>query len=264
MNLSKYTTVFKNSWQFNLEYRLDTLVRFLIALISLISVFYLWNDIFADKAEMLGYSKDQIVTYYIIVGYLFASIYAGLPTAQEIQDGSLSIYITKPISFILYSYWQSLAKKVFRLIIGLPIILFIFFIYSDNLYLVTDPKAYLILIITIFFAINILFLFDILIGFIEFWMMHSASIVMITDSIVAFFAGTLIPIVFLPNYIQQIANYLPFKYTGFFLIDAFLGRLGTEEIIFGIGIQIAWTLALMLIVKIVWIQGLKKYEAVGA
>ncbi|MFH1315591.1 MAG: ABC-2 family transporter protein [Candidatus Uhrbacteria bacterium] len=264
MRLNKYFSAFKISWQETLEYRANTIFRLLMVLVGLVGIYFLWSSIFEDKAVINGYTKEQIVTYYVIVGYLFGSIYASIPVAKDIQDGSLSIYLTKPISYLSYIYWQSLARRVLRLLLGLPIVLLIFYLFQDNLYIVTDPKAYLILILTSLFAINILFLFDLLLSFLEFKIFFSDSITMITNTIAGFFAGTLIPIVFLPPFIQQIGNFLPFQYTGYFLIDAFLGRVTLQELFIGIGLQLIWTLVLLLLVKLAWKAGLKHYEAVGA
>lgn len=261
--LAKYFYTFKISWQQQIEFRLNTFIRLLIAFISLVSVFYLWSNIYGERAALLGYSKPQMVTYYVLVGYLFSAIYASLPIREEIQDGSLSSYITKPISYLSYHYCQTLARRLFRLCLSLPILIGIFFLFRDQLYLITAPKAYLLLLFTSFQAINIVILIDMILNSLEFWMFGSNSLSLVTDTVVSFFAGTLIPIFFLPKYIQQISTFLPFKYVGFFLIDSFLGRLSAIQVATGIVVQTLWTIILLLIVKLIWNAGLKKFEAVG-
>lgn len=263
MRFDKYLSVFKNSWQATFEYRVSTLVRFFIGAIMIISVFYLWSDVFSDRVSLMGYEKEEIVTYYIIVGYLFSSIFASVPIAAEIRTGQLSNYITKPISYFLYQYSQTFAKRMLRLILGLPVVIGLFVVFRESVFIVTTPSSYLFLLVTALFAINILFFIDIIIGMIEFWVMFSDSITMITDLMIFFLSGVIIPIVFLPGYIQVIANYLPFKYTGTFLIDSFLGRVETQEIFIGIGVQFLWIFVLYFIAKLIWGRGLKKYEAVG-
>ncbi|MBU2530119.1 MAG: ABC-2 family transporter protein, partial [Elusimicrobia bacterium] len=162
MRLSKYLYIFKNGWQYQLEYRLNTIIRFLIAFISLISIFYLWSSVYGEKVSLMGYSKESIITYFILIGYLTASIYTYPSIDSEIRDGTLSIYLTKPIKYMFMHYWKELSKAVFRLITALPILLLIFFIFKDSIYFVKDPVQYLILILTIFGAFNILFLINIL------------------------------------------------------------------------------------------------------
>ena len=212
----------------------------------------------------MGYTKKQILTYYLVVSYLFACIYVYLPVASEIQTGFMSIFLTKPINYLWQHYWRTLARTFFRQLIGLPVVILLFYLLRDHIFIVIDPWAYLTLVLTILGAINILFLIDVLLSLVEFWVFNAESLKFGTDTIAKFLAGSMIPIIFLPGLIQTIANFLPFKYTGVFLIDAFLGKISTLGILQGIAVQVLWTVILVCIVKIVWRQGLKKYEAVGA
>jgi ABC-2 type transport system permease protein len=264
MKIDKYLRAFSLSWQYQLEYRLNNLVHILVAAVSLISIFYLWNDVFSGRAVVAGYSRQQIVTYYVIVGYLFASIFRVIPVANEIQTGFISIYLTKPISYIFYTYWQSLAARLFRLVAGLPVLVLVLIVLHRHLFLVTDPLAYLWLLLAAFGAINILFLCDLIVGMMEFWFQYSDSLTTITDSIIRFFAGTLLPVALLPIAVQQVGYWLPFRYTGTFIIDAFMGRLSAGQIALGIGVQLIWTGLLALAAAAVWQRGLKRYEASGA
>jgi len=264
MKLAKYAALFKNGWQYNLEYRLNNLIQVLISCVALISIFYLWNDVFRDRAAIAGYSREQIVTYYVIVGYLFASIFRGIQVAQQIRTGFVSIYLTKPISYLWYTYSLSLADRLFRLVTGLPVLLGILIILRRHLYPVTDPWAYLWLFLAAFGAINILFLCDLIVGMMEFWFRDSDSLTTTTDSIIRFFAGTLIPVTLLPPAVQLVGRWLPFRYTGTFLIDTFMGRLPAAQIAYGLAVQTVWTALLFLAAAAIWRRGLKRYEAFGA
>ena len=264
MKIKKYFAYFKITWQYNLAYRMDLLVIFLASLISLISIYYLWNNIFQNQSEIFGYTKKHLVTYYILVGYLIAALNGFVPVAKEIRSGKLSNYLTQPINYLLHHYWQVLSTAIFTLIIGLPIVILIFFIFQEHLILITGIKSYLLLIFVSLGAINISFLFYLLISFLEFWILYSdEGFVYMTDIVISFFAGALIPLSFLPSYIQSVGNFLPFKYTTYFIIDTFLGRLSNIEIFIGFIMQLLWILILFLLVSTVWSIGLKKYQAVG-
>jgi len=258
-----YWTVFKNSFVGQLEYRSETVVRILTGLVSFISVFYLWNDVFAAKAVMAGYTKPQIITYYLLVAYIFASIFTSLDISAEIRDGQLSGYLLRPISYLWYNYWFSLARRAFRFVIGLPILIGLLWLLRDHVYWVGDIKAYLVLALAMYGAVNILFLSDAFRNILEFWVVNSDAWDMIFDHLVGFFSGTMIPLVFLPGWIQTLADYLPFKYTGTFLVDAFMGRLSWTEIGVGFMLQTLWTVAMALVLSLVWQRGLKRYEAYG-
>lgn len=259
----KYLVVFKNSWQTTFEYRVNTWVNLGIASITLISTFYLWNTIYIDQTELVGYTKQELITYYILIGYLLASIYVSLPIAGEIRNGELSKYLTKPIGYFLYHYWQTISQRFLRLLLGLPVLIGIGLFFSDHLFIVTNPVSYIFLFLTTLGAIHILFFLDVLVGLLEFWILYSDSLNFMIELIGFFFAGTLIPLAFLPSSVQTIAHFLPFPYIGSFLVESFMQHLSFSKIFHGIGIQLFWIILLFFLTKMVWKQGMKKFEALG-
>ncbi|MDF1497036.1 MAG: ABC-2 family transporter protein [Patescibacteria group bacterium] len=264
MLLAKYFIAFKNVLQSEIEFRANTLIRFFISLITLVSIFYLWNDVFSARAEIAGYTKEQIITYYILITFILASVITFSPVADNIRNGELSMYITRPISYIWYQYWLALAQRFMRVLIGLPILIIIFIIFREHVYIVTNPLSYLILLVTVFSAMNLLFFIDILINFLEFWFTNSWGMNMVFDYISSIFSGALIPLAFLPSWLITIGNFLPYQYTGAFLIDAFIGRISFDQTLLGILIQFVWMIILYIMSRIVWHLGLKRYEAYGS
>jgi ABC-2 type transport system permease protein len=263
MNTAKYLAVFKNNWQYHLEYRVDTLLRILIGCITLISAYYVWNDVYATRSLVGSYTRSQMITYYVLVSYFYA-VYVYVPISEEIQDGSLSGYLIKPINYLIYHYWFSMSKRLFRLLIGLPVIALIYVLFNDQLYLASDPRSYLVLAVCLVGAINIYFITDVIISLWEFWWQNAfGSIALIYSTLVAFFSGSFIPLSLLPNSMQIVASCLPFKYTIFFIVDSFINYTNWKNIFLGIGFQCFWTVALCYIAVIIWKKGLIKYEAFG-
>lgn len=261
--LAKYILIFKNNWQYEIEYRLNALIWLLVSFITFAVVIFLWNDIYSAQDILGDYDKKQMITYYLITVYLLATIYPGISVTQDIRSGRLSTYLTKPTSYIIYKYVTSLSKRLFRLVFGLPILIIIFFIFNDSLLIVIDPLVYVFFIITILGAINILFLIDLIASFVEFWITYSENVSMLAFLVTTFFSGTLLPLFLFPPWLQSIANWLPFKYTTYFIVNSLVGKSGSIEMLFGIGIQIIWTIVLGFISTLLWKKGLKKYEAFG-
>lgn len=263
LNWRAYAAVFKRSWVNMLEYRSETVVRILIALISMISMYYLWNDVFAERAVMAGYSKEQVVTYYLLVSFIFAALYAAVPVSEEIQEGRFSMYLLRPANYLWFNYWQSLARRVFRFLMGLPVLLIFFWLFREHLYFVTNPASYVFLFVSCLGAINILFLIDLLQNLGEFWVTNIDSWSMLVNGITMFFAGAMIPLSLLPTSFRIVSDWLPFRYAGTFLVDGFLGKLSWTEMGWGLLIQAFWTLVMLGLTTIVWRRGLRRYEAYG-
>ncbi|MBT3602099.1 MAG: ABC transporter permease, partial [Candidatus Latescibacteria bacterium] len=79
-----------------------------------------------------------------------------------------------------------------------------------------------------------------------------------------FLSGRIAPIELLPNLVQQIANILPFRWAVAFPVELMLGRLSNEQIWHGFTMQGMWLVISLVLLKIVWRSGIKKYSAVGS
>jgi len=79
-----------------------------------------------------------------------------------------------------------------------------------------------------------------------------------------FFSGQIAPLELLPHPVRVIAFVLPFRWTVGFPTELLLGRLTPVQVLTGIGMQAAWLMAGLVLMRLVWRAGLKVYTAVGA
>ena len=67
----------------------------------------------------------------------------------------------------------------------------------------------------------------------------------------------------MPDWAQQLANFLPFKWTFGFPIEALIGDLPTAELVGGLLMQLLWIAISTVIVIIGWRFAVKRFTAVG-
>lgn len=263
MRLRLYATTAKLAWQDALEYRLDTLVFFAIAALGVLSAYFLWGEVFAERAALLGYTRGEMVTYYIMVGYVMNTSYAGNPISHDIRTGALSSALAMPASYLWLTYVEALGRRLFRLLLGLPVVIALFMLFSDGVFVPTDPRGYVALLAAAFGALNILFLIDSIVLSFEFWVLFAGNSFWVVEMIIYLLSGYMIPLVFLPNWLQAIAAVLPFKYIANFPVDAFMGRLEWSEVLLGLLVQGIWTLLLVGLLTFIWRRGLRRFESYG-
>ncbi len=261
--LQKYVVVFSNTWQEMVTYRVNTLIELGMGFLTFFSMYFVWTEMFRDKVSILGYSMGDMIAYYALIGYILSSIVSYVPIADEIRTGQLSKYLTRPISYFGHHYVKNLAERIYFLMIGLPAVFCLFYYFRDVIQVDFDISRFVLSIIALFGAISIMFLLSSLLAIIEFWMLYSDSITMITELITFFLAGSFIPLEFLPSWLQQLGAVLPFKYVGAFLVEIFLGRISLQSAMLGIVIQGVWVVFLLLLIRFVWKRGLRRYEANG-
>ena len=78
-----------------------------------------------------------------------------------------------------------------------------------------------------------------------------------------FFAGMVVPIPLMPEWLQQIVYLLPFRLTADFPFRVYSGHIPNGEAMEGIFIQLAWLLVLVFFGKIALQKAMKKVIVQG-
>jgi ABC-2 type transport system permease protein len=111
------------------------------------------------------------------------------------------------------------------------------------------------------FAVRFVLLY--LMGMINFWTTRGAAMFGIIMAGELLLSGRLVPLDLMPEWVSDLAAWFPFQWTFQFPIEVFIGRLEPSEIVYGIGMQILWTLGMGVVLYFVWNRAIKRYAAVG-
>jgi ABC-2 type transport system permease protein len=107
------------------------------------------------------------------------------------------------------------------------------------------------------------FTFKMIVGLISFWTTDIGGLYQVTDIVIITLAGYIMPIMLMPDWIQNIALTLPFSYMIYFPIAAFSSQLTALQELRVIVIQLCWIIGLSFIYKQMWKAGVKNFTAVG-
>lgn len=179
---------------------------------------------------------------------------------NEIKEGKVTPFLTKPFSYPLRQFVDVLAKTSLNLAIVVPIVIITSLFFGLENYL---PHGLNILwgILWSGLALTIYVALYFLVAIISFWVDRAESYIYATIVLSNFFNGSLIPLDAFPDWFIKISNWFPFKYLMFIPIQAFLGRKTFSFADFFIGLL--WLIILGSLIKIIWSRGLKQYESQG-
>lgn len=82
--------------------------------------------------------------------------------------------------------------------------------------------------------------------------------------VILFFAGRLAPLELFPQFLQRVADILPFRWMLAFPVELLLGRLTPGELWLGIAAQLFWLVAGYLVMQVIYRAGIRRYAAFGA
>lgn len=98
------------------------------------------------------------------------------------------------------------------------------------------------------------------------WVKNSTSLHAVSNVMISFVGGSLIPMEFYPEVLRRLTDFLPYKYIYYWPIQFFLNKGNAQSggfLLWIIGIQLGWIGILWLLYQIGWKQLLRTYGAVG-
>ena len=102
-----------------------------------------------------------------------------------------------------------------------------------------------------------------ILGMVTFWTTRVGPIFELVFTAELLLSGRLVPLSLMPDWAQQLANVLPFKWTFGFPIEALVARLPEAELLGGLGMQALWIAIGSIGVIVVWRFAIRRYSAVG-
>ncbi|MFX0195881.1 MAG: ABC-2 family transporter protein [Candidatus Hodarchaeota archaeon] len=248
-------TVFSYKWDILLEY-------FGVAL-NLIVITICFGHL-STLIVIPTYKNDNLVLYYQSVA-LLSSLFSvcnivTYQTWSDINSGELSGYLCRPIDYMYLNYINVLSSFLILLPIWALGTWLCIVLQSNNINFSFDKIAYLSF--CIFLSLTLQYLIFFCIGVLSFYIKKSLSIRDFYFVFGIIFSGQLIPVDLLPNIMQKIANYLPFRHVFYSPIKILLCNdesLGNyTPVLF---VQALWIFVFFVAARVLYLHGLTRYES---
>lgn len=263
----RYVRIFLLYFEQVLEHRSRVLVWFLIGLVNSLLYFIFWHGVTGDASVASEpISLSSITTYYflLIIAGAFLLVHIEEDVAYwDIQQGGLTRYLAKPFSYFLSKFLDEIAYRIGQGVLG--IIAFVAFtqLFGQYVQLEHRPVFVVLAIISVIMAYLISFIFKMIIGISTFWITDYSGLHQLTTVLLLIFAGFVIPLEFLPNFLQTAANALPFAYMIYYPVRMVQGALDISLLGRVIGMQGFWFIFLLLIYRMLWKRGVREYTGIG-
>jgi len=257
--MKKYLEVFKVTWEEYMIYRLNFTMWRIRTILRLMIVFFLWSAIFIGRTKIFGYSEAQMMTYILGTSIVSSFVLSSrtVDVGGEINEGKLTNYLLKPLSYFRFWFTKDIADKLFNLVFSIVEFFILLILFKPPIFVQNDMISAVLSLIAIFFSIGMYFFINLLLGFIAFWNPDIWPPRFIFFVITDFFAGALFPLDILPKSIYTILSFTPFPYLLFFPLKIYTGGLLPADIFKGFFILIIWTIILAKCVDFIWHRGLR-------
>ncbi|UQS85953.1 ABC-2 family transporter protein (plasmid) [Nicoliella spurrieriana] len=256
-----YNDFFQLKLKTNIQYRGALILNILFGVIPLIGYIILWNSIYNTKNTFGGFTENQMITYYLISRIMIICITPDFQWEMnsDIRNGDIIKFLVMPISYFFYRFSSHLADVLIKLLMTIPVILIVYLFMFKRLFF-SSWSCVLMFVIFLSIAIILSFLSFYLIMIASFFIVEIASLSYTFDMIVQFLSGAILPISIFPNSIYNIIQYTPFPYIAYFPLKVFLKPLPSFEYITAFIISIIWIFIFLILIRLFWLLGLKRFE----
>ena len=185
--------------------------------------------------------------------------------SKKIINGDIAYQLVRPIN--LYDYWfqTSMTKALGDFIMRGFILALIVVWLPSGLGLMMPSSALHFLLFVLSAMIGLLLITSVkMIGYVlTMYTLSSQGVFSFIVAVATLLAGGVVPLPMLPEKVQLIFSFFPFRYVSDLPFRIYIGNLDLIPALIQIGIQIAWLVGLIIIGKLVVKHKLKKIVVQG-
>ena len=208
----KYSAIMLTNLQNQLAYVWDALGRAVFIILIMFIFVQLWSAVYESQGatEIAGLTLADTIWYFLIAEMIeLGKFRHDQRISEEVKDGSIAYTLNRPYNYLAYHFFNGLGetavKMVLVFLLGLPIVLW--YVGPPSISWQSVPAVLLV----IFLALVLDFCMASSIGLLAFVTEDTFSFRLIYQKLMFILGGLLIPLDFLPTWLQRIARLSPFS-----------------------------------------------------
>jgi ABC-2 type transport system permease protein len=237
----------------NAIYRFEFWMRLFWVYLLMYSIYWVWETLYTQSPGAFGVSLEQMVTYGILGMTLeiFLDVGPEWYMATQVRTGAIDTDLMKPLDFHLHMLARSAGEMLFGLgILALPA--FVIGYYLFDLRLPGDTITTLLFAVSLLFSFFVFFHISFLLGILTVITLDIRSISWAYYSIVSFFSGQIVPLWLFPDFLRRISEALPFQAIYYIPMSIYIKTLSGSDALQALGLQVFWTIVLVLFSRWAW------------
>jgi len=259
-----YRTLGRHGVQVNLQYRAANYMSMIGMVVEPVVYLVVWTTIAEQSGGSVGgYTAQTFAAYYIVWTLVRNMNIVFTPFGWEtrIREGELSGHLLRPVHPIHYDLGSFAGWKVIVILFWLPIAVALSLVFHPTL----DPSVQQVVVffVAIWGAFLIRSLVLWVLGMVTFWTTRVSALYEAYFMAELLLSGRLVPMTLMPGWVQAVSWFLPFRWTFGFPITALVGPVNNRDLVVGVAAQIGWILFGVLLVRVVWKRGVRRFSAVG-
>ncbi len=260
----KYLAIARTNLQNRLAYVWDAVANSLLMILFIFIFAQLWRATFeAQQAAVIaGLTLNQTVWYFVWAEMLMmGKIRHVQAVSQEVKDGSLAYTLGCPYNYLLYHFASGVGESILNMGVYLAVGGLVAASQVGLLASFRPETVPLLLLVT-----GLAFVLDYcvmsIIALLAFFFEDVSSFMFIYHKIVFVLGGLLIPVDFLPEWLQGIARLLPFN-LAVYAPSKLLVAWDPEQFAFSLVMQVIWITVMVGALSALYRYGVRRVSING-
>ncbi|HWD81243.1 MAG TPA: ABC-2 family transporter protein [Kribbella sp.] len=246
-----------------LAYRADLLFGVAGMVIQVVLTVVVWRVLYDGHDEVAGVGSTTAVAYAVLAAAVQAILmpwqFSSLPL--RVMRGQIGVDMMRPRSLISQNLAQAVGAMVGRLPIGLAGLIAGFALGG-----VRAPHSLLDLVawvVSTVLGIGNVLTINLLVSMSAFWTLEIGGFMILYRFGSAFLSGALIPLWFMPGWLQPIIGWLPFQAQIYAPLSIWFGTRHGAGLLGTLALQLGWVLVLFVLLQLVWRRAVHKVVVLG-
>jgi ABC-2 type transport system permease protein len=267
--LITWWTILRISLQERLVYRGDFALGTLMRFLPIVTQIFLWYAIYSNLplgAHIANYTYEELVVYLLLT--MVARAFSSMPglastIAKQIRSGDIKKYLTQPVDLLGFMFLSRVAHKGAYYIVAIGPFALVFFLCRSYFTHLPDAPQAAAFAASLILSFLLGFYLEACIGMVGFWFLEVTSLLFVYMLFSFFLSGHMFPLDMLPQPWGDIVQYTPLQYLAFFPAQVFLGKVQGWDLAMGLLIELEWVVLFMLLSRVLFLRGLKRYSGYG-
>lgn len=252
MRLLTYAAVARLTVRQQTAYRGEMMARALSMGMFMLVFIALWSTVFAARggASLAGYSRPQVLWYLVMTETIvLATSRIFLEISESVKAGDIAYTLVRPLHYAPWQVAHSLGRSAPTFITNLLAGSVVVFAFTGTV--AGSLGGLLGFVVLGATALLLDAMIAVIIGLSAFWLEDVSPVFWIYQKLLFTIGGMLLPLEFLPDWLQRIATWLPFWLIVYAPARSFVD-FGWASVARAAAGQAACLLATALIMTIVW------------
>ncbi|NHN29273.1 ABC transporter permease [Paenibacillus agricola] len=248
--MNAYLSIWRLRFIMGLQYRAAALAGMATQLFFGFIFIMIFAAFYSQSTVVLPISLKELITYVWLQQIFLAFImlwFRDNEIFQLITTGNIAYELCRPCEIYPFWYAKLLAQRISSALLRCFPLLIIVFVLPEPYRLSLPPTlmALLLFLTTLILGLLVIVAISMLIYISVFWTMSPTGSTLMIAVAGEFFAGMVIPVPLMPEWLQHIAYALPFRWTMDFPFRVYSGHIPQAEALWGILVQLAWLAVLV-------------------